>query len=254
MNRFPKIMKETGHSAEQIQEAIHYIRTHLNPRPGNLFGDETPQYIIPDIMVEQNATGEYEVRVEDGQLPQLYISPLYQKMLADQSTPENAKEFIKRKIQGARWLIEAIEQRRGTLRSIAQEIVKIQREFFERGITELRPLKMRTIAESTGVHVSTVSRAIADKYVQTPRGIFPLKYFFTGGTRNFEGTMTSRKSVKQLLLDVISGEDKTNPLSDGGIASKLQGQGIDIARRTVTKYRKALKIPSSRRRKSYLPT
>ncbi|HUU69452.1 MAG TPA: RNA polymerase factor sigma-54 [Planctomycetota bacterium] len=254
MNRFPKIMKETSRSAEQIRDAIHYIRTHLNPRPGNLFGDETPQYIIPDIMVEQNAMGEYEVRVEDGQLPQLYISPLYQKMLADASTPENAKEFIKRKIQGARWLIEAIEQRRGTLKGIAQEIVKIQREFFERGITELRPLKMRTIAESTGVHVSTVSRAIADKYVQTPRGIFPLKYFFTGGTRNFEGTMTSRKSVKQLLLDVVSGEDRNNPLSDGGIAGKLRSQGIDIARRTVTKYRKALKIPSSRRRKSYLPT
>ena len=253
MNRFPKIMKYTNRTVEEIQGAIDYIKTHLNPRPGNVFGGEIPQYITPDIIVEQGDDGEYEVTLEDNQLPQLYISPLYHKMLSDASTSEPAKEFIRRKIQAARWLIDSIEQRRNTLKKIAMEIVKIQRDFFDRGITELKPLKMRTVADSTSVHVSTVSRAIADKFVQTPRGIFPLKFFFTGGTRNFEGTMTSRKSVKQLLLDVIKDEDRSNPLSDGGIAGKLQGQGIDIARRTVTKYRKALKIPSSRRRKSYMP-
>ena len=253
MNRFPKIMKDTNRTVEEIQNAIDYIKAHLNPRPGNVFGGEIPQYITPDIIVEQADNGEYEVRLEDTQLPQLYISPLYHKMLTDGSTPEQAKEFIRRKIQAARWLIDSIEQRRNTLKKISMEIVKIQRDFLDRGITELKPLKMRTVADSTSVHVSTVSRAIAEKYVQTPRGIFPLKFFFTGGTRNFEGTMTSRKSVKQLLLDVIKEENRGNPLSDGGIASKLQGQGIDIARRTVTKYRKALKIPSSRRRKSYMP-
>ena len=251
MNRFPKIMRETNRSAEEIQDAIDFIKTHLNPRPGNVFGGEIPQYITPDILIEAGEN-EYEVKLEDNHLPQLYISPLYQKMLGDSSTPEQAKEFIRRKIQAARWLIEAIEQRRNTLKKIALEIVKVQRGFLDHGISELQPLKMRTIAETTGVHVSTVSRAIAEKFMQTPRGIFPLKFFFTGGTRNFEGTMTSRKSVKQLLIDVIKNEDRNSPLSDGDIASQLQSQGIDIARRTVTKYRKAMKIPSSRRRKSYL--
>jgi len=251
MNRFPKIMRETNRSAEEIQDAIDFIKTHLNPRPGNVFGGEIPQYITPDIIVEAGEN-DYEVRLEDTLLPQLYISPLYQRMLSDGSTPEQTKDFIRRKIQAARWLIDAIEQRRNTLKRIAGEIVKIQRGFLDHGISELRPLKMRSIAETTGVHVSTVSRAIAEKFMQTPRGIFPLKFFFTGGTRNFEGTMTSRKSVKQLLIDVIKNEDRSSPLSDGGIADTLQKQGIDIARRTVTKYRKAMKIPSSRRRKSYL--
>jgi len=251
MNRIPKIMRETNRSAQEIHSAIDYIKTHLNPRPGNVFGGETPQYITPDVVVEETDDG-YEVHLVDSHLPQLYISPLYHRMLSDESTSEQAKEFIRRKIQAARWLIDSIEQRRNTLRKIANEVVKIQRGFFEHGISALRPLKMRTIASATGVHVSTVSRAIADKYMQTPRGIFPLKFFFSGGTRNVEGTMTSRKSIKQLLIDVIENEDKANPLSDGDIADKLQAQGIDIARRTVTKYRKALKIPSSRRRKSYL--
>ena len=252
MNRFPKIMRETNRTAEEVQAAIEYIKAHLNPRPGNVFSSEKPQYITPDIIVE-SVEEDYEVRLEDNHLPQLYISPLYQKMLGDSSTSEQAKEFIRRKIQAARWLIDAIEQRRNTLKKIAHELVSFQKDFLDRGISALRPLKMRTIADATGVHVSTVSRAIADKYVQTPRGIFPLKFFFTGGTRNFEGTMTSRKSVKQLLMDVIKGEDKVNPLSDGDIATRLQNEGIDIARRTVTKYRKAMRIPSSRRRKSYVP-
>jgi len=252
MNRFPKIMRETNRTAEEVQAAIEYIKAHLNPRPGNVFSSEKPQYITPDIIVEA-VEEDYEVRLEDNHLPQLYISPLYQKMLGDSSTSEQAKEFIRRKIQAARWLIDAIEQRRNTLKKIAHELVSFQKDFLDRGISALRPLKMRTIADATGVHVSTVSRAIADKYVQTPRGIFPLKFFFTGGTRNFEGTMTSRKSVKQLLMDVIKGEDKVNPLSDGDIATRLQNEGIDIARRTVTKYRKAMRIPPSRRRKSYVP-
>lgn len=251
MNRIPKIMRDTNHTAEQIQAALEYIKRHLNPRPGNVFGGETPQYITPDIIVEE-VDGTYEVKLLDTHLPQLYISPLYHRMLSDSSTSEPAKEFIRRKIQAARWLIDSIEQRRNTLKRIADEVVRIQRPFLDQGISALQPLKMRTIASTTDVHVSTVSRAIADKYIQTPRGIFALKYFFTGGTRNVEGTMTSRKSIKQFVIDVVKNEDKADPLSDDDIAKKLQVEGIDIARRTVTKYRKGLKIPSSRRRKSYL--
>jgi len=251
MNRIPKIMRDTCRSAEEIQQAIDYIKTHFNPRPGNVFGGDPPPYITPDIIVEE-VDGEYEVRLLDNNVPQLYISPFYHRMLMDKSTSEQAKEFVRRKIQSARWLIDSIEQRRNTLKKIATELVRVQRGFFEHGISALQPLKMRTIADVTGVHVSTVSRAIADKYVQTPRGIFPLKFFFSGGTANFEGTVTSRKSVKQLVIDVIGSEDKTDPLSDEAVAYKLQAEGIDIARRTVTKYRKALKIPSSRRRKLYI--
>jgi len=253
MNRFPKIMKETHASAEEIQASLEYIKTHLNARPGGIFSEEPPQYITPDIIVEPNEDSEYEVRLEDDHLPQLYISPLYQQMLSDTNTPENTKEFIRRKLQAARWLIESIEQRRNTLKKITSEIVKVQKSFFEQGIIGLRPLKMRTIATATGVHVSTVSRAISEKYMQTPRGIFPLKFFFSGGMQNTEqGNMTSRKSVKQRLLDLIELEDKTNPFSDDEIADKLQAEGLDIARRTITKYRKAMRIPSSRRRKSYV--
>jgi len=251
MNRIPKIMRETGRTPEEIQAAIDYIKTHFNPRPGNVFGGEPPPYITPDIIVDE-VDGNYEVRLVDGNVPQLYISPFYHRMLNDKSASEQAKEFVRRKIQAARWLIDSIEQRRNTLQKIANELVRIQRGFFDHGITALKPLKMRTIADLTGVHVSTVSRAIADKYMQTPRGIFPLKYFFSGGTPSVEGTVTSRKSVKQLVIDVIENEDKTNPLSDGEVADRLQADGIDIARRTVTKYRKALKIPSSRRRKLYV--
>lgn len=251
MNRIPKIMRDTNHTAEEIQTALEYIKRHLNPRPGNVFGGETPQYITPDIVVEE-VDGTYEVKLLDTHLPQLYISPLYLRMLSDSSTSEQAKEFIRRKIQAARWLIDSIEQRRNTLKKIADEVMRIQRPFLDQGISALQPLKMRTIASTTDVHVSTVSRAIADKYIQTPRGIFALKYFFSGGTRNVQGIMTSRKSIKQLVVDVIENEDKYEPLSDDDIAKKLQIEGIDIARRTVTKYRKGLKIPSSRRRKSYL--
>ncbi|NQT19083.1 MAG: RNA polymerase factor sigma-54 [Planctomycetes bacterium] len=251
MNRIPKIMRDTSRTAEEIQAALDYIRRHLNPRPGNVFGGEQPQYITPDIIVEE-VDGTYEVRLLDTHLPQLYISPLYHRMLNDSSTSEQAKEFIRRKIQAARWLIDSIEQRRNTLKKIADDVIRIQQPFLDQGISALQPLKMRTIAAATGVHVSTVSRAISDKYIQTPRGIFPLKFFFSGGTRNVEGTMTSRKSIKQLVIDVIENEDKTDPFSDDDVAKKLQAEGIDIARRTVTKYRKGLKIPSSRRRKSYL--
>ena len=233
MNRIPKIMRETNRSAEEIQSAVEFIKMHLNPRPGNVFGGETPQYITPDVTVEEADDG-YEVHLVDNHLPQLFISPLYHRMLSDESTSEQAKEFIRRKIQAARWLIDSIEQRRNTLQKITNELVRIQRGFFDHGIGALQPL--------------------ADKYMQTPRGIFPLKFFFSGGTRNVEGTMTSRKSIKQLVIEVIENEDKTNPLSDDDVAKKLKAEGIDIARRTVTKYRKALRIPSSRRRKSYLPS
>jgi len=249
MNRIPKIAKETGSTVEEIKAATAFI-SHLNPRPGLAFGAETPPYVVPDIIVEY-VDGEYQVRLEDDRLPRVYVNSAYSRLLRDGRTSESAKEYIRKKIQAARWLIDSIEQRRNTLYKIATAIVDIQRPFFEKGLRALVPLKMQTIAQITSVHVSTVCRAIADKYMQTPVGIFPLKFFFTGGTRTTDGRVRSRKSVKALVRDVIDREDKANPLSDDEIAARLQAEGIDIARRTVTKYRKAMGIPSSRHRKVY---
>jgi len=249
MNRIPKIAKETASTVEEIKAAAAFI-SHLNPRPGLAFGAETPPYVVPDIIVEY-VDGEYQVRLEDDRLPRVYVNSAYNRLLRDGRTSESAKEYIRKKIQAARWLIDSIEQRRNTLFKIATAIVDIQRPFFEKGLKALVPLKMQTIAQITAVHVSTVCRAIADKYMQTPVGIFPLKFFFTGGTRTTDGRLRSRKSVKAMVHDVIDREDKNNPLSDDEIAARLQAEGIDIARRTVTKYRKAMNIPSSRQRRQY---
>ncbi|HPD17204.1 MAG TPA: RNA polymerase factor sigma-54 [Planctomycetota bacterium] len=249
MNRIPKIAKETGASLEEVREAIEFI-SHLNPKPGMAFAAESSAYVIPDIVVEY-VDGHYEVRLEDDRIPRIYINSAYSRLLRDAGTSDTAKDYIRKKIQAARWLIESIEQRRNTLQKIARAIVDVQQPFLAKGIAHLVPLKMQAIAAATGVHVSTVCRAIADKYMQTPSGIFPLRFFFTGGTRTTDGRVRSRKSVKHIVKQVLETEDKRNPLSDDEIAAKLQAQGLDIARRTVTKYRKALGVPSSRQRRVY---
>jgi len=249
MNRLPKIAKTTGTTVDDIKAAAEFI-SHLNPRPGLAFSSEVPPYVIPDVVVEY-VDGHYEVRLEDDRLPRVYVNSAYNRLLRDKRTSDTAKDYIRRKIQAARWLIDSIEQRRNTLFKIARAIVDIQRPFLDKGVGALVPLKMQVVAQVTGVHVSTVCRAISDKYMQTPLGIFPLKFFFTGGTRTTDGSMRSRKSVKHLVKRVVDNEDKHNPLSDDEIAAKLQAEGIDIARRTVTKYRKAMNIPSSRQRREY---
>jgi RNA polymerase sigma-54 factor len=249
MNRLPKIAKETERSLEEIKQAGEFI-SHLNPRPGLAFSAEVPPYVLPDIVVDY-VDGKYEVQLEDDRLPRIYVNTAYSRLLRDERTSESAKDYIRKKIQAARWLIDSIEQRRNTLYKIARSIVDIQRPFFEKGVAHLVPLKMQTVAQTTGVHVSTVCRAIAEKYMQSPAGIFPLKFFFTGATHTTDGKIRSRKSVKQIVQHVIDGEDKGNPLSDDEVAAKLQAEGLDIARRTVTKYRKAMNIPSSRQRKRY---
>ena len=249
MNRVPKIAKATGTTVEDIKTAAEFI-SNLNPRPGLAFSSELPPYVTPDVVVEY-IDGVYEVKLQDDRLPRVYVNTAYNRLLRDGRTTDSAKDYIRKKIQAARWLIDSIEQRRNTLFKISRAIVDIQTNFLEKGISALVPLKMQTIAKITGVHVSTVCRAIADKYMQTPLGIFPMKFFFTGGTRTTDGHMRSRKSVKELVKNVIDSENKRNPLSDDEIAAKLQAEGIDIARRTVTKYRKAMNAPSSRQRREY---
>lgn len=255
-NKYPKIAKETGRSMEDINDAVEAIR-RLNPRPGSEYSNEKTHTIQPDVVVEL-VDGEYNIRMEDDYLPQLRISPYYMRMLDSQKETsaalENdakAKDFIKKKIESATWVIDAIKQRQNTLYRVVKEAIHHQKDFLDHGITNLKPLKMQEVADNLGIHVSTVSRAIAEKYIQTPKGIYPIKFFFTGSIEKKDGENESRVSVKERVQELILQEDKRNPLSDEQIVDKLKENGLDIARRTVTKYRKALGIASSRRRKRY---
>ncbi|MBX6315288.1 MAG: RNA polymerase factor sigma-54 [Isosphaeraceae bacterium] len=249
-NRLPTIEKKTGIPMATIKEALEHLR-RLNPRPGSAYTPESAQYVIPDLIVEADEHGNYQVRLQDDHAPQLAISRQYQRLLKDRSSDPSTREFIQKKIQSARWLIESIEQRRNTLLKVARAIIEHQKEFLDKGPEFIEPLKMQQIADKVGVHVTTVSRAVDDKWVQTPRGIFPLKRFFGGGTTTADGEEVAWDTIKQKLLEIIAKEDKTNPLSDEEIVEELGKHGFPVARRTVTKYRKALRIPSSRQRKQF---
>lgn len=249
-NRLPAIEKRTGIPLVLIKEAIEQLR-RLNPRPGSAFAPENTQYVIPDLVVEADEHGQYQVSLQDDHTPQLSISRQYQKHLKNKATDPRTREYIQKKIQSARWLIESIEQRRNTLLKVASAIIEHQKDFLDKGPEFIEPLKMQQIADKVHVHVTTVSRAVDDKWVQTPRGIFALKRFFGGGTTTSDGEEVAWDAIKQKLLEIIDKEDKSNPLSDEEIVEELGKHGFPVARRTVTKYRKALRIPSSRQRKQF---
>ena len=248
-NRFPKIARETGHDLEDVKKAVGVIIL-LHPAPGRLYDNEVVPTIVPDVHVEL-IDGRYEVRLAESAMPRLRISPDYRQMLADQQPGTEARQFLQGKMESARWLIDSIQQRRRTILKVSREIVRVQREFLDRGIAALRPLKMQDVADAVGIHVATVSRAIRQKYIQTPRGLLAMKFFFTGGTCLADGEMQTWDAVRQRICDLIENEDKKSPLSDEDVVKKLDGQGLKIARRTITKYRKALSIPTSRQRKQY---
>ena len=249
-NRLPQISKKTGMSIEKIQEVWQELRK-LKPKPGADFTATTAPSVTPDVFVERNDEGKYQIRLEDGQLPSLFISPHYRKLLRDESTDAATREYIKRKVNSAQWLIESIEQRRSTLTRVSQAIVDHQTKFLEDGPDYIEPLKMQQIADKVHVHVTTVSRAVDDKWIQTPRGIFPLKRFFVGGTTAADGEEVAWDRVRIKLQEIIDNEDKTKPLSDDAVVEELGKAGITVARRTVTKYRKAMNIPSSRGRRDW---
>ena len=249
-NRLPAIEKKSGIPLETIKEALEHLR-RLDPKPGARYVANNAQYVLPDLIVEADDNGEYQVRLVDDHTPQLSISKHYQQMLKNKSADPAAREFIQKKIQSARWLIESIEQRRNTLLKVARAIIEHQRDFLDKGPESIEPLKMQQIADRVGVHVTTVSRAVDDKWVQTPRGIFALKRFFGGGTTTADGEEVAWDSIKQKLTEIIAKEDKQAPLSDEDIVEALKQHGLPVARRTVTKYRKALRIPSSRQRKQF---
>lgn len=250
-NRLPHIQKETHFDLDQIREGIEELR-RLNPRPGAAFEPQNNRYITPDIEILPKEDGTYEIKLLDDWVPEVHISRRYMEMARDRNADATTREFLKRKIQDAMWLKEAIEQRRNTLEKVTRAIIEHQKEFLDEGAEHIRPLKMQQIADQVGVHVTTVSRAVDDKYVQTPRGVFPLKRFFGGASHNNStGEDIAWERIKKKLLDLIEKEDKTNPLSDEELVDTLEKEGFPIKRRTVTKYRKMLNIPSSRQRKDW---
>ena len=249
-NRLPQISKKTGYSIEQIQEAWEQLR-RLNPKPGAVFAESPAMPITPDVELQQDDEGNYHVVVEDTGLPRIYISRYYIERLRNGTATPQEKEYLSKKINSAQWLIDAIQQRRQTLRRVAQAIVDHQKEFLDKGEDHILPLKMQQIADQVGVHVTTVSRAVDDKWIQTPRGILPLRRFFVGGTRNESGEDVAWDIIRIKLQELIDKEDKSSPYSDDELVAALRKQGIKVARRTITKYRQKMGIPSSRLRRDW---
>jgi len=248
-NRLPKIAKDMGVTVERVKEGLSSI-AHLNPKPGRGFGGTRPQYVVPDVHVEE-IDAQLVIRINEHFLPTLRISGDSLQLLKKEAKDVAVRDYIMGKLGSAVWLMESVIQRRNTLYRITQQIVDIQKEFFEHGPSHLRPLMMQEVAERIGMHVSTVSRALAGKYIQTPQGLFPMKYFFTGGFANADGEAESNRAIMLKISEMVKGEDKKSPLSDQEIVARLETEGVDIARRTVAKYREKLKIPSSRQRKEY---
>lgn len=249
-NRLPQVQRKTGLSIQQIQEAWDQLRL-LNPKPGADFTAAIAPTVTPDVFLDRDDNGKYTVFLEDTYTPSLRISNYYRRRLMDGTATPEEKEFIKRKINAAQWLIESIEQRRSTLTKVSQAIVDHQTKFIDEGPESIEPLKMQQIADKVGVHVTTVSRAVDDKWIQTPRGIFPLKRFFVGGTKSADGEDIAWDTIRIKLQEVIDAEDKTKPFSDDDLVKQLAKHGLKVARRTITKYRKKMSIPSSRQRRDW---
>ncbi len=248
-NRLPKIAKEMGVDMDLVKEAIEIIAT-MNPRPGALFGGGAAHYVHPDLVVEE-VDGRFEVCLNDWGLPRLRVSPTYLEMLRERKKDKQLREYVQEKMRSARWLIEAINQRKSTLLRIAREVVDLQRDFVDKGVQHLKPLPMQEVADHLGLHVSTVSRAMTDKYIQTPQGVFPLRYFIVGGYRTADGDAESAPAVMARIKEMVDAEDHTSPLTDQQIVAGLRAAGLAVARRTVAKYRDRMGIAGSRQRKKY---
>lgn len=237
----------------RVQELADLLK-QLNPKPGELFGSgEKTRYIIPDVVIERVAD-EFVILVNDSLVPRLSINKTYSNILnssASHQVDQETKNFVEKKMNQALWLIRSIEQRRMTIYRVTEALLKKQMSFFRKGIMHLQPLTMREVAEEIDIHESTVSRAVAQKYVQTPHGIFEFKFFFSKGFNTVMGPAASAESIKRLLAELLQKEDPAKPYSDQKLVELLQEQGIKIARRTVTKYREELGVLSSAQRRRY---
>src|SRR5881275_3791734 len=248
--RFPEIARRMGISVEDVQKAADNIG-RLNPRPGQVFAAAPQNYVLPDVTVEK-VDGEYQITLNDEQIPHLRISNLYKDIIASgESQTSDVKDYIRDKIRSGKFLIRSIHQRQQTISNIAHQIVSRQRDFLEHGPSHLKPMTMGDVADAVGLHETTVSRAVSGKYMATPQGVFEMKYFFTSGYRTATGESLSNTSVKEAILDLVKHENGSAPLSDHEIVEVLAERGIPIARRTVAKYRDELNILPSHMRRKY---
>jgi RNA polymerase sigma-54 factor len=241
------LSKALGLSREELVHVISLVRS-LNPRPGRSFESEAPVYVEPEVFVTKEK-GRFVAKVDNDQLPHIRISKHYRRLLEDKSVPNETKSYIRERIRAGAFLIRSIYQRQETIRKIAQEIVDAQTAFIEQGVEALRPMTMAEVALKVGVHETTVSRTVANKYMRTPIGLYEMKYFFTPGLTTKDGRSVSNKSVQDQIKRLVDAEDPTDPLSDQAIEVALSAQGITVARRTIAKYRGILKIPPSHERR-----
>jgi RNA polymerase sigma-54 factor len=251
-HQVPEIARKLGMPIEELKQHIEIIR-NLDPKPGSRYNPSQSQYVIPDVYVVK-VEDQYVAMLNEEGLPQLRISPVYRRLLdkSGQAGTEEAGEtraYVKDKFRSALWLIKSVDQRQKTIHKVATSIINFQREFLDSGIEYLRPLVLRDVANDIGMHESTVSRVVNNKYMHTPQGVFEMKYFFHSGISSSYGESVSSVTIKQRIRKIIENEDPRKPLSDSKIVSILQKEGLMLARRTIAKYREELKIPTSNQRK-----
>jgi len=247
--RISELAHALGTSPEAVQRAIALIR-RLDTAPGRRFAEDSNRIVEPDIEVWRDAPGQWQLTLNRRHIPRLRISATYRDLIAKGTLATSERDYLRERMRAGRLLIDAIEQRQHTLERLARELLVIQPSFFESGPAHLRPLTMSELAERLGVHETTVSRAAANKFIKTPHGLFPLRYFFATGYQDDSGSKIANTSVKEWIADLIAAEDKASPLSDQAIVEKLRTRGLHLARRTVTKYRESLNLPPSNIRKS----
>ena len=247
--RIPELGRKLGAPADDVQAAIEEIGK-LDPAPGRRFAEDNNRVVVPDVTVEKEGD-EWEIHLNSDYIPRLRISSTYRDLIAKGTLSKEERDYLSERMRSGKFLIDSIEQRQRTIERITREIIKAQTPFFEKGVSHLQPLTMTQVADIVGVHETTVSRAIANKYMKTPHGIFDFKFFFTTGYQADSGASVSNTSVKEMLADLVAVEDKASPLSDQELVAKLQEKGLKLARRTVAKYREELGILPSNLRRDY---
>ena len=246
--KIPELARAVGIEPEEVKAHIEFIK-HLDPKPGSRYSPPDSQYVIPDVYIIKTDEGYKAVLNEDG-LPQLRISPVYRRLLdKGGETSDETRAYVKDKFRSALWLLKSVDQRQKTIVKVATSIINFQHGFLDHGIEHLRPLVLRDVANDIGMHESTVSRVVNNKYMHTPQGVYEMKFFFHSGISSSFGEHVSSVTIKQRIKKIVEGEDQRRPLSDSKIMNILQKEGLALARRTIAKYREELKIPTSNQRK-----
>jgi RNA polymerase sigma-54 factor len=248
MRQYKEIARLLGRPMEHIEIAVHMIH-HLNPRPGLRYSGPGARVVEPDVTFIKDGD-DYIIQMNDEDVPQLRLNPQYRKMLdRENSATKEVRDYVRERYTSAIQLMKNIEQRKQTILKVCQAIVRRQTEFLTHGLDQLKPMMIKEVAEEVGVHPSTVSRAVAGKYVHTPQGVFELRYFFSEAVQGPLGGSTPLLLLKRMVKKMIAEEDRAKPLTDEQITAMLQAQGINVTRRTVAKYREDMKIPSTHQRR-----